>query len=93
MNYFKECAHSIDLLEIESAGGDPDRAGQIAHQMLGASSTLGMLRLAAAFASVGEEAEDRQLPQHEWIVEVRSLLDLSREAIHKVDFGPPAESC
>ncbi len=90
-NYFKECATSIDLLEKESAGGNLLRAGRIAHQMLGASSTLGMLGLAAAFAAVGEAAADQRLPRQEWIVELRELLVLSMEAVNEVDFSPSVE--
>lgn len=93
VNYFSECAISINSLESEVVGGDPLRVGKIAHQMLGVSSTLGMLRLADAFQTVGETAAQQQLPRQEWIVETRRLLVLSTEAIHEVDFGQPREGC
>lgn len=85
-DFIKECASSIDLLEMESAVGDLHRAAQIAHQMFGACSTLGMLRLAAAFAAV----EGRQSIPLEWVMETRGLLVLTREAIDEVDFGAQA---
>ena len=88
-NYARECAASLDLLELEAAGGDFHRIGQIAHQMLGASLTLGMVRLAAAFAVVDEAAGNRQVPQQEWVVETRGLLVLSMRELADAGISPP----
>jgi HPt (histidine-containing phosphotransfer) domain-containing protein len=91
--YSRDCAAAIDLLEIEAAGGDFQRIGQIAHQMLGASLTLGMVRLASAFAVADEAAKDCQVPQQEWVVETRGLLVLSLRALAEAGIFPPVGRC
>jgi hypothetical protein len=86
VSYFNECATALDSLDVESDKGSLFRAGRIAHQMLGASSTLGMLGLAASFAAVGESVANQQLPRSEWIKETRALLALSIKTLNEVDF-------
>lgn len=92
-NYSRDCTAAIDLLEIEAAGGDFDRISQIAHQMLGASLTLGMARLASAFAVADEAAKNRQVPQQEWVMETRGLLVLSMGAFAEAGIAPPDVGC
>jgi hypothetical protein len=88
-SFFDECQSSIDLLERASSETDPSHVCEIARLRTGASSTFGMLGLAAVFSELQSMSLDRKLPPPPWFVQTRKILRLSKHVIEEMDFNSP----
>lgn len=81
--FTKSCESAIDAMSVAAAEGDPVRVRQLAHQMLGASRSLGMLQLAAAFAVAENKFHPDDLLTEDWFEATRRLVETAREMIAK----------
>ncbi|MEY3894790.1 MAG: hypothetical protein RLZZ214_309 [Verrucomicrobiota bacterium] len=81
--FTKDCERAIHAMSLASASDDPIQVRQIAHQMLGASHTLGMLQLAEAFAIAENESHSDGFLDGGWFKATRRLLEAACHSIAK----------
>lgn len=79
--FLKNCDQAIEAMAVAVAADDPVQVRRIAHQMLGASQSLGMLQLAATFARVADDSPQADRLDDAWFESTRCLLEAAREAV------------
>lgn len=81
--FTKNCGVAIDAMSLAAAEDNPVRVRQIAHQMFGASHSLGMLQLAEAFAVAENKFHSDDLLAENWFEATRRLLETACDLITK----------
>jgi HPt (histidine-containing phosphotransfer) domain-containing protein len=83
LSFLKECGTSVESMERAWAEGDLKQIRHHAHQMRGASSSLGMLQLAAAFTYAENESDSNHPLPYEWFAATARLVAAACEMVAK----------
>lgn len=76
-----ECAQAMTALSQAAENADFDRVRQIAHQMVGASNSLGLRPLAAAFEDAETQFHSQDFLAEDWFQATRQLLESLNQTI------------